>query len=53
MRKLSYLSSRASGPRKLMKITPSRMKIGEARSGEIGITVDKLRPSTCLIRSVR
>ena len=50
-REILHLSFRAYGPRNLMKII--RGKIATARSGEVGTTMEELRPFNCLIRSVR
>ncbi len=50
---LPFLSIRACGPRKLMKISPSRMQNRAGWSGKIATTVEKLRLFSCLIRSVR
>jgi hypothetical protein len=36
-----------------MKISSSKCRIGQARSGEIEFALEKLRLSACLIRSVR
>jgi len=50
---LSHVSGWAGGPRNLMKITSSRMHNRTGLSGEIEFAMEKLRSSTCLIRSVR
>jgi hypothetical protein len=49
----SRVSAWADGPRNLMKITSSRMHNKAGVSGEIEFAMEKLRPSACLIRSVR
>jgi len=51
--RLSRVSGWADGPRNLMKITSSRMHNRTGLSGEIEFAMEKLRPSACLIRSVR
>jgi hypothetical protein len=50
---LSRVSVWACGPLNLMKISSSKCRIGQARSGEIEFALEKLRLSACLIRSVR
>jgi hypothetical protein len=50
---LTRVSTWADGPRNLMKISWSRMHNGTGLSGEIEFAMEKLRPSACLIRSVR
>jgi len=50
---LSRVSTWADGPRNLMKITWSRVQNRTGWSGEIEFAMEKLRPSACLIRSVR
>jgi hypothetical protein len=49
----SRVSVWACGPLNLMKISSSKCRIGQARSGEIEFALEKLRLSACLIRSVR
>jgi hypothetical protein len=48
----SFLSFRAFAPRNLMKIAQSPTKWRRLGSGEVETTVEKLRLSSCLIRSV-
>ena len=50
---LARVSVWAWGPLNLMKISSSKCRIGQARSGEIEFALEKLRLSACLIRSVR
>jgi hypothetical protein len=50
---LFHVSVWACGPLNLMKISSSKCRIGQARSDEIEFALEKLRLSTCLIRSVR
>ena len=50
---LSRVSVWACGPLNLMKLSSSKCRIGQARSGEIEFALEKLRLSACLIRSVR
>ena len=50
---LSRVSVWACGPLNLMKISSSKCRIGQARSGEIEFALEKLKLSACLIRSVR
>jgi hypothetical protein len=50
---LSRVSTWADGPRNLMKTSWSRMHNRTGLSGEIEFAMKKLRPSACLIRSVR
>jgi hypothetical protein len=48
------LYARAYGPRNFMKKIASRGgRMGTAGSGEADDTVDRLRPSLCMVQSVR
>ena len=47
------LYGRAYGPRNFMKRSPAGGRMGTAGSGEADDTVDKLRPSLCMVQSVR
>jgi hypothetical protein len=50
---LTRVSTWADGPRNLRKISWSRMHNRTGMSGETEFPMEKLRPSACLIRSVR